>query len=215
MIDDIEQFLAEDGDLAEPIVRRFMRFVVRESRRQFTGFKRNVTANGTTLVEIPRRNVFRGAFTVSIRSGTRLVIGEGTVNGRLPRIGEFFIDGKDESGADIPEGIPALDVAEGPGDRRRSYVCLRVRIDPTTGAMNPDDDTAMTIAHRQTLHPAFAEGGAPDEDGVGDWPIAQLEWSANGIRVDRVRQWVFFDQTHRFEAGEGIRPGRHFFRPAA
>jgi hypothetical protein len=215
MIDELERLLAEDGDLSEPIIRRFMRFVVRESRRQFTGFKRNVTANGTTLVEIPKKNTFKGAFTVSIRSGTRLVIGEGTVNGLLPRIGEVYIDGKDENGEDVPEGIPALDLDEGPGDRRRSYVCLRVRIDPATGAMNPDDPEALTIVHRQTLHPAFADGGSPDEEGAGDWPIAQLTWSANGIRVDRIRQWVFFDQTHRFEAGDGLRPGRHFFRPAA
>lgn len=215
MIDELETVLAEDGDLSEPIIRRFMRFVVRDTNRQFTGFKRSVTAYGTTLVQIPKDPVFRGAFSVSLRSGTRLVIGEGTVNGLLPRIGEFYIDGKDENGDDVPEGIPALDLAEGPGDRRRSYVCLRVRIDPATGAMNPDDPEAVTIVHRPTLHPAFYDGGAPDEDGVGDWPIAQLIWSTNGIRVDRVRQWLFFDQTHRFEAGEGTRPGRHFFRPAA
>ena len=64
------------------------------------------------------------------------------------------------------------------------------------------------------MHAAFSEGGAPDEESTGFWPLAQATWSADGDRVERLRQWAYFHYVHRFQRGDGGKPGRHWFRPA-
>lgn len=197
-----------------PKLRRFIRFVLRDANRTFSGVRVHQRRTGKTILIDADTPAFAGVWRVSLPSTGRAQIAPGTVNGRQPMIGGVFLDGLDENGDPEKGGVPTLDLNAGPGDRRRSYVCLAVAIDPATGAMDPASEDALRIVHRPTLHEGFAEGGAPDEFGNGFWPIAQLTWSEDGERVERVRQWAWFPYTHRYVPGENGDPGRHWFRPA-
>jgi len=188
-----EDYFAEDGQISDPLLKRFIRFVVQDAKRSFPGFRRHVTSRGTTLTAEAVDTAFRGMFTVRLRGVDTAVIGEGYVNGVIPRIGGDAIDGLDEDGERLKDGVPELDLSEGAGDRRRSYVCLRVRINPETGAMDLEDEESLTIAHVPTLHEKFFEGGAPDAGDVADWPIAQLHWNEEGDRITKVVQWIYFN----------------------
>lgn len=212
MATDPDDYLGSDGEPSAAKMRAFIRLVVRESRRQWPGFRREERRNGTTMVAIEEEPVFQGAFWVSLRDGLACRVGDGTVNGIVPTIDEVPIDGLDEDGNPLPEGAPVLDLSAGPGPRSRSYVCLRVAIDPATGAPNPADPTAASIVHVPELPPGQHEGGSPDVAGAGLHVLAQMRWNADGSRITGKRQWNFFDQEHRFVAGQDGRPGRHFFR---
>lgn len=207
-------FYAEDGDWPPSRIAPFVRFVMREARKTFHGVRVNRTLNGVSVIAESVPQVFAGAWSVSVAGRTTVRVGDGTVNGRVPWLYGRSLDGLDSDGKTDPQGVPMLIIEGGPGERLRSYVCLRVVIDSKTGAMDVDVPESLTLAHRQTLHPAFAEGGAPDEERVGYWPLAQLQWSADGKRVERVRQWAYFNYVHRFQKSNDGRPGRHWFRPA-
>ena len=208
-----ERFLARDGDPVRPKLEAFVRHVLGEGVVQVDGPVRETRRDrGRSLVFEPDPVPFVGAFAVRVTSGTSVQVGAGTVNGRTPMIGERFIDGVDEDGESYREGPPRLDLDEGPGYRLRSWITLAVTIDPETGAM-AEAQEGLQIAHRSDLPAAFEEGFAPDEDGVGHWPLAQVTWSADGARVSRVRQMIYFDQVHRYQPGEDGAPGRHRWRP--
>lgn len=207
-------FYAEEGDWPPSKIAPFVRFVMTDVRKTFAGVRVARTMNGVHVTADPKSKSFAGAWTVTLEGLERVRIGDGTVNGRVPWLDGRGLDGLDEEGEPHPDGIPILSVASGPGERRRSYVGVLVTIDPATGAMVEDDPESLSVVHRGTLHPAFAEGGAPDEESTGFWPLAQLQWNADGSRVERVRQWAYFHYVHRFQTGDGGRPGRHWFRPA-
>lgn len=210
-------FYGENGAIAFPKLRAFVRFVLSDAKRSFSGDIRiHRTAAGQNIIEESPAVPFTGAFSVSLVGSQKLSISEGFVNGRMPMIDGVFLDGTLRDGKTSEDGIPQLEITDDPSDRNRSWVGLLVQIDPETGAMDPEDENALTIAHRPELHEKFAEGGAPDEEGSAFWPLAHLHWSRDGKRIDRARQIAFFDQTHRFQAGdeEEETKGRHWFRPA-
>lgn len=208
-----KDFHAEEGDWPPSRIAPFVRFVMRDARKTFAGVRVARTLNGVHVTASADTQSFSGAWTVTLSGLSSVRIGDGTVNGRVPWLDGRGLDGLDEEGEPHPEGVPLLSVSEGPGERRRSYVGVLVRIDPATGAMIAEDTESLTVAHRGTLHPTFAEGGAPDEESTGFWPLAQLHWSADGKRVERVRQWAYFHYVHRFQTGTGGKAGRHWFRP--
>lgn len=207
-------FYAQEGDWPPARIVPFVRFVMRDARKTFAGLRVARTLNGVHVTAEAESQNFSGVWPVTLSGLTRVRIGDGTVNGRTPWLDGRGLDGLDEDDEPHPEGVPTLSVAEGHGDRRRSYVGVLVKVLEKTGAMDEKDPEALTVAHRPSLHAAFAEGGAPDEEGTGFWPLAQLQWSSDGKRVERVRQWAYFPYTHRFQSGDGGRPGRHWFRPA-
>lgn len=207
-------YYAADGDDPKPIIRRLVELVRRDSRKTFQGVTVQRSLNGVNVVAKERARVFTGAWYVTLGQSNSVQFSPGTVNGREARLDEITLDGFDLDGEPADAGRPSLNVEEGPNERQRSYVGILVRINPETGAMDPEDPEALTMAHRPTLHPAFGEGGAPDEEGAGFWPVAQLQWTADGKRIDRVRQWAYFDYTHRFVQPLGGGRGRHFFEVA-
>jgi hypothetical protein len=209
-----EDFYAATNEEVIPKLNAFVRYVAEWVATEFPGFTRRSTKTGQILIEEENERRFTGAFFVSVLGATRVRFSPGTVNGRVPVIAGRFIDGIDAEGDAYIEGVPTLDVREGPGDRRRSYVGIEVQIDAATGAMDEADPEALQMVHRQNLPAGFSEGGAPDEVARGFHPVAQLTWAADGRRIERVRQWVYFDQTHRYAPGEEGTRGRHWFRPA-
>lgn len=208
-----QDFYAREGDWPPSRIAAFARFVLDDTKKTFQGVRVNRGLSGVTVIADPDPVDFIGAWPVTVFGLQSVRIGPGTVNGRVPWLDGRDLEGLDEEGEAHPDGVPTLSLSEGPGERRRSYVGVRVTIDAATGAMDPATRENLTVEHRPSLHAAFLEGGAPDEEGSGFWPLAQIQWSADGQRVERVRQWACFDYVHRYQAGAGTRPGRHWFRP--
>lgn len=202
-----EEFYAEGGEVAAPVLRKFIRFVRGDAVRQFSGVRIHESSQGKTLVVDRKPEVFLGSFRVAL-SGTQSVrVGVGEVNGIMPVIDGVRLDGLTPDGEPDRRGVPVIDVSEGPGEARRSYVGVRVVIDED-GEIVADDPESVTVVHRQVIPQGFR-----DEDDAGFWPLAMLQWDAEGSRVIRRRQWVHANLTHVFRAGEDARPGRHFFGP--
>lgn len=196
-----------------PKLTALARAVIEEARRQFSGARVTRTREGQIVTFEPEAVAFSGSFHVAIAGRELVTVTPGLVNGLMPRIEGVFLDGTDENGDASPDGIPRLDCASGPGARRRSYVGIRVKLDAATLAMDEADPEALVMAHRGDLPAGFSEGGAPDEGGTAFWPVAQLTWDEDGLRIVRVRQISYFDKTHRYvEVGSTY---RHFFDPAA
>ena len=210
-----EDFYAATREEVIPKLQAFVRFVFWWIDQPIPGFIRRTTKRGQILIEEEEPLRFTGAFFVQSVGLLEVRFSPGTVNGMVPRIDEQFIDGVDEEGETYDDGVPTLSISEGPGDRRRSYVGIQVRITGETGAIDEEDPEALTMVHRPTLATTFSEGDAPDEEGTAFWPVAQITWADDGKRIERVRQWVYFDQVHRFVPGEDGRAGRHRFRPAS
>lgn len=212
-MDSPSDYHAEEGDWPPSRIVPFVRLVMRDVRKTFQGVRVNRTINGVHVVAESLPAVFVGAWPVTLSGPDTVRIGAGTVNGRVPWLAGRDLEGLDAEGTRHPEGIPLLSLESGPGERRRSYIGVVVTISRETGAMDVDLPESLTVAHRGDLPVAFLEGGAPDEETTGFWPLAQAQWSTDGKRVERVNQWAYFQYVHRFVAGEGTRPGRHFFRP--
>lgn len=215
MARDPSEFYGEDGKVPWPKLRSFIRFVLADSVRSFSGVRVHQRRTGKTLICESETETFRGAWPVSLRGAREVVVGPGTVNGRVPTILGIRIDGTDETGHPLPDGPPSLFLDDGPGDRLRSYVLLRVRIDPETGDIPETDDDAVIVTHAGEIPGGFDFVGSLDVGGYGYRPIAQLTWSADGARVVRVSPWLYFHQAHRYIPDPDGGPGRHRFEPVA
>lgn len=208
-----EDFYAREGEPVAPKLLALARAVLEEARLQFSGARESRTRLGRIVTFEPETVAFSGSFHVAIAGKELVSVSPGLVNGRMPMIDGVFLDGTDENGDPAPNGIPRLVCASGPGERRRSYVGIRLKLDAEALAMDEADPEALVMAHRGDLPAGFTEGGAPDEGGTAFWPVAQLTWDESGLRIVRVRQISYFDKTHRFvEVGS---TWRHFFDPAA
>lgn len=194
-----------------PKLRKFIRFVLADSARSFSGVRVHQRRTGKTLIAESDTASFRGAWDVSLRGPREAVVGAGTVNGLVPHILGIRLDGTDEQGDPLPDGPPSLFLDEGPNERNRSYILLQVRIDPATGEIDPEDPEAVTVIHRPAVPAPYDLVGSVDDGGAGYRPIAQLTWSADGSRVVRVSQWLYFHQAHRFVPGQEGQLGRHRF----
>ena len=196
-----------------PKLTALARAVIEEARRQFSGARVTRTRSGQIVTFEPEAVDFSGSFHVSIAGRELVTVTPGLVNGLMPTIDGVYLDGTDENGDPHPEGIPRLSCMSGPGERRRSYVGIRLAIEPKTEVIPKDDPAAVIMAHRGDLPREFSEGGAPDEVGSAFWPVAQLNWDEEGFRIIKVRQISYFDKTHRVVRIDGR--ARHFFDVAA
>lgn len=154
---------------------------------------------------------WRHPFRVSV-AGTKAFVSPGLLNLEIPRMGEenLTLDGLDETGKESGR-IPELDLAGpehgGPGKDGRSFICLRVVVNPETGEPSLEEKPAewLSVVHRPELPRGYHAGGMPtvDEGGaeVGLWPLSILYWNPEGTLVRR-----FFHSSHhnlqfRFQAG--------------
>jgi len=159
---------------------------------------------GTAVVYKPR-SAWDHPFRVTA-SSFRVQVGLGFVNNQIPRINEITVDGVDSNGKLV--SVPQLAIKA--PDARESWVVVVLVVDSKGVPIDPTDDPeALTIRHVTNLDPAFYEGGYPDAVGYGFQPLARLSWR-DGV-LERVFQIVFHNLGHRFKAGDGDRPGRHFF----
>ena len=212
--DSPQDYYAEEGDWPPSRIVPFVKFVMRDAKKTFEGLRVTRTLRGVSVVADYPTQDFTGAWTVSLSGPKSVRIGAGTVNGLVPWLDGRDLEGLDEKGNAHSGGVPLLSLDDGPGTRRRSYIGILVRVVSETGKIDVDDRESITVDHRPSLHAAFSEGGAPDEESTGFWPLAQATWSADGDRVERLRQWAYFHYVHRFQRGDGGKPGRHWFRPA-
>lgn len=155
--------------------------------------------HGINIVADTGTATFAGAFTVRA-AGLKVTIGTGTLNAVVPTIRaapiDGLVDGKQQT-------IPTLDVSY-PGETKRSFVCLRVKVD--AAQLIADEPDAITVVHRASM-PAADE---PAE--IGLHVVAVLQWS--NTKAFSIRQVLYHDQQH---VAVMSKTGtlRHFFSAAA
>ena len=208
-----EDFYAKEGEMVRPKLRAFANYVLEQAVAQISGARMVHTRHGRIVTFEPNPVAFAGAFHVSIAGPKSVTVSEGLVNGVMPTINGVYLDGFLPRGQAATDGVPKLDCSEGSGARQLGYVCIRVEIVPGERTFLQFEPDALQMVYVPTLNFRFSEGGAPDEDGVAHWPVAQLRWSDDDQRIERVRQISFFDKTHRYVEIE--QQGRHFFDVAA
>lgn len=208
-----EDFHAREDEPVRPKLAAFARFVIEQAVTQLSGARILQTRHGRIVTFEPLPVAFSGSFHVSIAGRELVSVAPGLVNGAMPIIEGVYLDGTGLDGEPSAIRIPRLDCASGPGERRRSYVGIRLAFVPGSTNFDPEDPYALQMVHRGDLPAGFSEGGAPDEGGTAFWPVAVLRWSEDGMRIEQVRQISFFDKTHRYVVIE--QRGRHFFDVAA
>lgn len=215
-----EDFIARPGEKVRPKLTALGRFLAGEGKLTVGGdLRRHQYADGQVIVGEDLSPVFRGAFPVSLTGTGTARVGEGLVNGLQPQISGVFLDGTNAEGQQVGEPSLALTTGGGgPNARLKSHLCLSVRVDAETGAMDPEaEDWPLTVEHLASLEGLRDGGWLDDGELTGFHPIAEITW-ADRRTPQRVRQIVFFDQMHRFipgESGTGGTVGRHVFSPSA
>lgn len=171
-----------------------------------------------------RKPVYPVKFQVRV-SGDEVYVSPGTVNRETPRMG---IDRLDLNRYDL-EGVrqpsrPRLrildkaekDSQQGPGEDGRSFVCVRLLVDPQTreAAVEARPEDWLLVIHRSTLPPGFQSGAMPeemiDEYSACIWPLAVIYWSPDRSRVAHAQNVVNFDLVHSYyPPDEEGTPGAH------
>lgn len=180
-------FQVDESDEIIPVLRRFVRYVVRD-KVTITGEARiDKTARGRRVIYEPRPQVFPGSFRV-ILAGLRLSIGEGLVSGVVPTLDGRRIDGLDADGVADPQGKPDIAIAP-PKTGERSYVVLWARHDADGEIAVADSPGSLSSASIEVLDEL--PEGMREQDRVARL-VCVLEW--RGGQVRSVRQVVWYDQ---------------------
>lgn len=161
-----------------------------------------------TVVNVREQVVgFVGAWDVQ-RKGSVVTVGLGLVNGLEPLINGIPITGNEK------EGKPSLKLRLDRFDKTgRSWISLRVKIDPETGRIiQPDEkgegELELTIEQRDNLLRAD-----PDDSTIGFKAIAMLKRAVDDDSTfGDLHQALWFDQQHR--TVKQNEKWRHFFDPA-
>ncbi len=150
--------------------------------------------------------VFRGAFFCWQAGAHAAHVSLGTINNDVPLLDGISLDGynADKQKARVPDIDLSL---VGPGVDLRSWLCLQVRVDLTTGKPpivdGKPDRNALTIVHLNDLSTWFSNGLALDDgEGRGIKPIAMIVWQ-NGATIQRIHQLTWFNQAHSFTPAKG------------
>ena len=183
-------FHAREGQPIIPVLRRFVRYVLRDARVTITGDARIMkTEQGRRVIYDPAPQSFPGSFRLALPGGNRIRVGEGLVSGLVPYLDGRRIDGLDEEGEPDPKGVPTL-LCEAPETGDRTYVVLYARhteegeVDETI--VQDSADPAVVIVHLEELPPGMREEGRVAR------LLAVLYWQGEQIRS--VRQVAWFDQ---------------------
>ena len=165
------------------------------------------TVNGTMVVFEPS-NYWVHPFQCTL-VGQVIRILPGYLDAEMPKIGDLYLDGRDEEGE--MQTPPFLELPENaaPGDDGRSFVCLQLAWAPVLNV-----PLALEVVHVGDLALAreeFAEAGALE-------PLAVLYWDEKRERPAHLRQIVHHHLKHLHIApseedrgGEEEERGRHFF----
>lgn len=188
--DAIEQLKVAPGDVVTAKLWNGMLELCRELVRSFglvkkgAGIRIHSYPQGINIVADAQPASFVGRFSVRT-SGLRCAVGPGRVNGITPNIGSTPIDGM--TGKEQGE-IPTLDLSDGPNSDLRSWVVIRVAVDPAAErpGLDKEDPDALQIQHTSDL----------DQDlppGVALRVVAMLVWRDQST-LSRVHQALYFDQ---------------------
>ncbi len=159
--------------------------------------------NGTTAVYEPR-DEFNGKFKVSIQ-GENVRVGPGFVNTDMPTIGGIYLDGLDAERKQ--QEVPGVELEGEPGEDGRSFIVVRLLLDPATGVPLSEEADWLTIEHVASLRETRRER----EPAEGFEALAILYWNEERTRVAKVNQVVFMDLKHSFAFGIAEGRGFHFF----
>jgi hypothetical protein len=160
-------------------------------------------------------------------SGGGATVAPGFVNGEMPRAGEALLtlEGRDLDGKLLGRRpVVAITRAEQntPGRDGRSFLCIRLVVDPATGEAAKEALPAdwLTVVHRSALPPGYESGGLPEtlEAGysVGYFAIAILYWTPDRRRIERLFHPAHHSLQHQWIRGAtlddgSVRPNRHRF----
>jgi len=182
-------FHAAEGEPIAPLLKRFSRFVLRESRVRVEGPARvHRTASGKRVVYEPPRVIFPGSFRVRVEGSRRVIVGEGLVAGLVPFLDGRRLDGLDDEGEPDPAGVPRLD-CDGPGPEGRSWVLLLATA-TEKGDLDVEAEAPVEVVHRKEIPEGMREEGRLVR------LVAALRWRGEGesATIQSVRQIVWYDQ---------------------
>lgn len=145
------------------------------------------------MADIQRPN-FAGAWPVTI-SNNEATVGAGTVNDLVPTINGIALD---------DPKTPKLKLIGSPNEKLRSWIVLKVTVDPETSQVSEDGD-AITLAHVNDL----AAERAKDE-WIGIHPLAMIQWK-DPKTIQRSRTITYFDLQHAFVKAVKAKPSMHLF----
>jgi hypothetical protein len=182
-------FYADVREPVQPVLRRFVRYVLRDAKISVQGPARVIsTRMGKQVIYEPPRQVFPGSFQARKAGVTFLEISDGLVGGLVPYLDGRPLDGLDKDGEPLPEGKPRLE-CKPPEQGDRSYVLLWARHD---GRGELDDSLALiyepaaVIEHETELPPGMREEGRVAR------LVAVVYWQ--GGQIIRLRQVLWYDQ---------------------
>lgn len=165
--------------------------------------RRRQMPSGTALTVDARGQTWPHPFKCSL-AGQAVAVRAGRVAGIVPRINGIDLEGYDEAGelAGTPPTVPLLG---GPDDRLRSYICIELAVDETTGQVAEDDPDALTVTHRASFE--------SDDPLRGLMPLAEIVWRDEKT-PERIFQIVLHNLQHLFVPAAPGRAAKHFFYPA-
>jgi len=197
---DADALKVNRGDDIFPAWQRLVKWVESLKIIPLPGIRRYLTPQGTRIVLEDSSTNWPHPWYVDA-AGMEARIGEGTVNALMPRIKGVRLDGLTDKME--YEEVPPLKL-EGI-ETGKTWVALRVLT--TEGRIDPENKEALTIVETKTLNPRIYEGGAPDLEGVGLWPLAVLYWREG--KLFKTFQIAHHNLIHRFERSNDERPDRH------
>lgn len=174
---------------------------------------RKFAGAGVRLTETPRGtwinatadHTWEHPFRVSVEGGDRVRVRYGTVGGDVPRIDGVRLDATDMDYKPTDEEAPTLDISGDTVADGRSFVQVRLVVDPASREPDPADPAALTITHRRAEE-ITAEAA---DDLVGRAPLALIYWS--GGSVAKVEQIAHHNLVHLYVPGTDETPARHHF----
>jgi hypothetical protein len=158
------------------------------------GVRLTRTPNGTFIVAEQRGTPWDHPFKVMV-SATEATVLLGTLNNVVPVIAGKRLD---------EESAPMLKLLGGPNRDMRSWICLDVRVDAKTGAIDRENPKAVIITHARE----------PESLELGRHALAMLIWNPDRATIRRAHQITHFNLQHRFIKAQAGKPSRHLFWPA-
>lgn len=220
-----ERARARPGKAIPKTWRELQRYADKPPPRPGRGTRSREFPDETVFYTPPAKNTWPHPWRTAL-SGLSATVAPGLVNNEMPRAGKdlLTLDGRDLEGNEVgrrPAILISVADGGGPGPDGRSFLCVRVEVDPATGEVTKEDRPGewLTVVHRKELPRGYESGAMPEviEGGasVGYFAIAILYWGANE-QPGRILHPAHHHLQHQFVAGGededgNARPNRHRF----
>ena len=221
-----ENVRAKRGRAIPPTWKRMERWVKQFGVSRSSGTRTRELPDETIIYSNKRRKGWPHPWRAAL-TGTGAVVAPGFVNAQMPRASRdlLTLEGRDAENrlTGLRPEIPLFEAPEsGPGGDGRSFLCIRLVVDPETGeaAVDRFPQEWLTVVHRKSLPPGYESGGLPEviEGGysVGYFALTVLYWSPTGDRVARLFPAAHHSLQHQWIPGKEnedgtSQPNRHRF----